>query len=178
MSEVPGVLLIGDTWEWERQVSEYPADAWTLAYHFVNAAGAIEIPTTGSGSTFTVSRTPAQTEVYSPGNYRWVARVTEIAGSGRRFTLNDGWTDVKPDPSTVVDPRSRARRTLDAINAVIEGKASSDHMSVSYQGRQVTRMSWSELLQARDRLREEVRVEEMGANAGLGRDIRARFNRV
>ena len=42
----------------------------------------------------------------------------------------------------------------------------------------VRQASLPELIEWRDKLRQEVRVEEQGEKAGVGRDIKVRFGRV
>jgi hypothetical protein len=173
---VPDSFNIGDTWEWEESLADYPASVWTLTFYFVNAANTVTIAASASGDDHAVSVAPATTNGYTAGRYRWTARVTD--GSDI-FTVGNGWSDVYADPTAAQDARSASRITLDAIEATLQGRATTDDLSVSINGRAISRIPISELRQWRDELREQVRVEEeTEAAVGSGRDIRVRFNRV
>jgi len=52
-----------------------------------------------------------------------------------------------------------ASRLLKAIEAVLEGKATDDVVSVEMQGRKITRFSFDELVQARRRYLTEYQAE-------------------
>lgn len=100
-----------------------------------------------------------------------------VAYSGESFVVESGWVEVKPDPASSVkfDHRSWARRTLDAVEAFLEGNATTAQQSMSIAGRSISRWSIAELTQLRNDLRAEVRTEEQGSRAGLGRDIKVRY---
>lgn len=175
MLNVPEELTIGDTWEWTDELSEYPAPTWTLNFHLVNSGGVIQITASASGEDHASSVLPATTSGYTAGRYRWAAQVTDGTDT---FTIEKGWVEILPDPTIAQDARSQARRTLDAIEAVLEGRATRDDLNVSVNGRAISRIPIPELLQWRDRLKEEVRVQEEGAGSGFDRDVRVRFDRV
>lgn len=174
---VPSELLAGDTWRWTRDLTDHPAGTWTLTYYFENASEQFSALATADGTTHSVTVAAATTAPRKAGRYKWIARVTD--GSIVE-TIESGWTDVLPDPasSTKHDPRSWARRTLDAVEAFLEGNATTAQQSVSIGGRSISRWSLPELRQWRDQLRQEVRTEEQADKAGLGRDIKVRFSRV
>jgi hypothetical protein len=91
--------------------------------------------------------------------------------------VETGWCEVEPDPASAqkVDHRSWARRTLDAIEAFLEGNATTAQQAITIGGRSISRWSLPELMQWRDKLRAEVSTEEQGSAAGLGRDIKVRY---
>lgn len=174
---VPQELIAGDTWEWTDDQPNYPRPTWTLTYYFEKKDKTFSIAGTGTGSTHSFSIAASVTATYPPGEYRFVARVSD----GTTFkTVANGWTSVQMDPAAagIHDTRSWAQRTLEALEATLEGKATSDQLSISIQGRSISRMTPTELMDWRNRLRAEVRAEEQGNNAGLGRNIRVRFARA
>lgn len=94
---------------------------------------------------------PSTTAVWTPGNWRWAL---VAARAGERVTLGSGLIRVLPDPlaATASDQRSHAQRTLEALEAAIEGRASSTDLKVTLaDGRSIERLSHDELLRARDR---------------------------
>jgi hypothetical protein len=172
---VPSNLVAGDTWEWTHDLSDYPAGTWTLTYYLTKAGVSVPVVATADGTTHEVSVPAATTATYGAGSYRWTARVT--SGSDA-FTVEDGWVAVAANPATsTADPRSDARQMLDAITCFLKGNASTAQASMTINGRSISRWPLAELTQWRDKLRGEVRAEEQGESAGLGRDIKVRFSR-
>lgn len=175
--QVPNELTAGDSWVWTRDLSDYPAGTWTLSYVFKNAESSFSATASASGTTHSISIAAATTAGYKAGRYKWFARVTY---GSTTTTIEDGWLDVLPDPSVAgqYDYRSWARRALDAIEATLEGRASSDQLAMSIAGRSISRIPLGELTQWRDRLLQEVRTEERVSQSGRGRNIKAKVMRV
>jgi hypothetical protein len=174
--QVPSKLVAGDTWAWTRDLSDYPAGTWTLTYYLKKDGKVYTFAATASGTTHSISVAATTTVGYVPGRYLLQARVS--SGS-TIYTLDDEeqWIEVLPNVTSTADPRSWARRTLEAIEAFLEGNATTAQASMSINGRSLSRWSLSELRQWRDQLRGEVRTEEQGSNAGLGRNIKVRYGR-
>ena len=173
---VPSSLTAGDTWEWTRELADYPAGTWTLTYYFSKAGKQFSAAASADGTTHSVSVAAATTAAYPAGRYQWTARV---ARGSEKFTVESGWVDVEENPATsAADPRSWARRTLEAVEAFLEGNATTAQQSMSIQGRSISRWSLADLKQFRLDLRAEVRAEEQGDRAGLGRNIKVRFGRA
>jgi len=177
-SAVPSELIAGDTWAWARDLSDYPASAsWGSTIYFENAQGTFSVAATVSGSTHTFSVGAATTAGYRAGRYGWRLRVTD---GTTVTTVESGFAEVKSNPATSTknDTRSWARRTLDAVEAFLEGNATTAQASMSVQGRSISRWSLSELLAFQQNLEARVRAEEQGTKAGSGRDIKVRFSRA
>lgn len=172
----PKETIAGDTLRVTRAYSDYPAPTWTATLYAENKDSTFssEAAADGSDHAFTVSA--ATSAAIKAGRYRWFVRVTD--GSIVE-TVEDGWLEVliNPAASGNADRRSWARRTLDALEAVLEGKATADQAAMSINGRSISRIPLSELNQWHDKLRQQVRTEEAGAGAGLGRNIYVRLGR-
>jgi hypothetical protein len=167
---VPSTLTAGDTWEWTRDLADYPAGTWVLTYYLTMAGVSVPVVATADGTTHEVSVPAATTAAYTAGSYRWTARAT--SGSDA-FTVEDGWVEVKPNPATSkADPRSNSRQMLDALNCFLLGNATTAQASMSINGRALSRWPLEQLRAWRNELRQEVRSETGG---GSGRDIKARF---
>ena len=177
MTELAASLIAGDTWEWTRSDPNYPTSAWSVTYHFENSAGSFSATGTPDGNDHAFSIAASTTAGYKAGKYRWHARATSGATVK---TIAVGWLTVKADIAAAgkTDVRSWAQRTLDAVEATLEGRATRDQSAMSIAGRQVSRIPLPELMSLREKLRAEVRIEEQGAKAGLGRNIRVRLRRV
>ena len=165
----PEVLTVGDTWTWTKDVPDYrPEDSWVLSYEFNNATDTFSTTATDNGDgTFLVNIPAATTATYNAGFYNWQALVTKAPD---RFTVDFGSTDVKPNPAAgPLDNRSHARKVLDAINALLEGKAlAGDQLSYQLEGRSLTRMSPEELLSWRSAYERMVDREEAAERARKG----------
>jgi hypothetical protein len=137
----PKSLVEGDTWKWKRSdLTDYPSPTWVLKYEFKNASANFEITAVQDGSTtgFSVVVAAATTAAYVAGKYAWSATVTSGA---ERYTVDGGVLEVIRDfnDNTNFDGRTHARKTLEAIEAVIEGRASRDQQEYSIGDRTLKR---------------------------------------
>jgi hypothetical protein len=166
MSE-PTQIHAGDTWEWTRAEAEYPAGTWTLTYYLRNAKAAYNVTAAADGLGFAVSVAAATTAAYKPGRYDWIARVTDGTSV---VTVGTGVITVLPNlgAAGAFDGRSHARIVLDALEAVIAGRATHDQSSYSIGNRSLSRMSIPELLSFRDSYRAMVASEERAARLASG----------
>lgn len=173
---VPETLIVGDSWSWTATFADYPASTWSLTFYFQNGSKSFSVATSASGDDFAATKIASDTAALEPGRYRWRARVASGADA---ITVADGWTELDPDPAIgTSDLRSDARKMLDAVDAFLIGNASTAQASMQLNGRSIARWSLAELVQWRDRLRQEVRIEEQGDTAGMGRNIKVRFGRA
>jgi hypothetical protein len=176
MVGLPRQLIAGDTWQWEATYTEYPSSAWTATAYFADGTNAFNVGAVAEGLAhrFTLSAVDSAEKAAS----RYFVQVRATSGS-ESFTVETGWVEVTPNPAVAgVDPRSWSRRTLEAIEAFLEGNATTAQSAISIGGRSISRWSLPELIQWRDRLRAEVAAEEQGSQAGLGRNIKVRFGRA
>jgi hypothetical protein len=147
----PTRVRAGDTLKWNRTDSEHsPADGWALKYSLLKAGKQIEIKdalVTSDGDTFKIVVPAATSADYLPGEYRWYAFVSKGA---ERFQVGEGVIEILPDAGAVqasgLDTRSQTKRILDAINALLEGRASTDAQQYSIGSRQITKMTPDELM--------------------------------
>lgn len=174
----PTTIYAGDTLTWTRSVAEYPAQTWTLNYALVRAGRAYTFATTAEGDRHLVSVAASVTALWQAGEYTLTAYVTKAS---ERVTLPGAVrVTVKPNPTgTAVDPRSHARRTFDAINAVIEGRATADVAAYTINGRSLTKMPIAELISLQSHYRRLVDREDAEARIarglGSGRKIYSRI---
>ncbi len=172
----PDRLSAATTWTWRRDdLGIYPAPTWTLRYQFTNAAANFTFDAAADGSAFLVTRPVAETTTRAAGTYSWAARVTDGTST---YEVGRGTLVVLPSLSSG-DARSHARKVLDAIEAVIEGRASRSDLSytVSVGGsmRMLTTLKPDELASFRNQYRAEVRAEEERERIAQGRPGRRRI---
>ena len=86
------------------------------------------------------------TSAYLPGRYQWTA--FSLDAGGNRAQMASGRITITPDVAgaVAVDPRSWAERVLANLRAVVEGKSTDDVMMYKIGGRELTKLSPSELL--------------------------------
>lgn len=167
----PRELRAGMTWAWRREdLSDYPAPTWTLTYWFkqLAAAGAkFSAVAAADGAAHAVSVAAATTAGYTADEYSWVA----VASSGTEsYEVDRGTLKLLPKYSAdaALDDRSHARKTLEAIEAVIENRATLDQQEYTIGSRSLKRMTIADLLALRDKYRGEVWAEEQAERVRNG----------
>ncbi|UXU73696.1 hypothetical protein [Paracoccus sp. SMMA_5] len=101
--------------------------------------------------------------------------------AGDVVQIETGNMRLRPDISLIPaghDGRSHAARVLDAIEAVLENRATMDQQKYAINNRELWRTPIPELLLLRDRYRAELRREQQAARRGqslLGRQVKVRF---
>lgn len=171
-------LIAGDTLDFTVSVPDYPAsDGWTLKYRLTprfaaptQAPVVLTATTNANGTDYDVQAGPSTTADWAAGSYTWARWVEK---TGARQTLSEsGALLVKADPSTTVqgfDPRGHAQTVLDAIEAVIEGRATKDQEEYTIGSRSLKRTPLDELIKLRGRYKSEVLAERIAAGeTGLG----------
>lgn len=182
-TQIPDELIAGDTWEWTRELADYPPSTHSAAWYFEKSDFNFSVVAGESADTYTGTVAAATSATYRAGKYRWRLVVTRTADSVRK-TAESGWLEVQPDPAAAgnVDHRSTARIMLDNIEAYLRDPGNMTAASYSLGGRSLSRWNRADLLVERDKLAGEVRSEEAAERiaAGLGnpRRLYVRFDRV
>lgn len=160
----PKEIVVGDFVQWKRSdiAVDYPTSSGFTAEYVARITGGgsteIKIPQ-AAGSTdeyylFTANSTT--TELFLAGLYHWQLEITQTS-SGNRLVVDIGDFTAIPDmDSNQADPRIHAEVMVDKIQTILEGKADSDVSSYSIAGRSLTKLSFSELIEARDYYRREI----------------------
>ena len=180
------LLYAGSTAKWTVEVdSDYNnAAGYAVEYQLVNQDGTITINAaspatiTYAGNVATITVPSTTSTAWVPGDYAWVLYATK---SGERWPLRSGAVTVAPDLSTGTpyETRSHVKKTLDALEALIEGRSVDGVESYSIRGRSLSRMPIAELVTWRDKYRAyyQAELDAAGIAAGQssGRSIRVRF---
>lgn len=171
------VLIAGDTLDFRTTVPDYPAsDSWTLTFKLIprTAGSAITFTAGADGEVYRTQVSALTTASWAPGEYSWAAYVTK---GGDRFTVETGVIKVMPNPADAAtwDNRTHAQKTLDAINAVIENRATKDQSEYSIAGRSLKLTPITELLKLRDVYVQRVAREQLQAQGINPRAVYMRF---
>ena len=157
----PTEIVVGDYIQWKRSdlVTDYPLAEYSAEYVArITGGGAneIKLPATESGGTYLFTVDSATSADFVPGLYHWQLEITQTS-SGNRVVVDIGDFTAIPDmDNNQADPRIHAEIMVAKIQTILEGKADSDVSSYSIAGRSLTKMSFQELVDARDYYKREV----------------------
>ena len=178
----PGLLYTGDTWTWQRELSDYSAaDGWVLKYVLINASAKINITASASDSAHLVSVAASTTDDYTAGTYTWQAYVEKTT---QRFTVGQGTLTVRAGlfaAAAGAEMRSQAKIALDAATtALATYTASNGHVSeYEIAGRRMRFRSVKELRELvnywASEVQREVDAENIRRGLGASRKIYTRF---
>ena len=151
MENEPSEIIAGDALSWSRSLSDYPASAgWSLSYA-LRGPKKIDINTVADGDAFQVAVSSAVSSAWPAGLYKWFALATK---DGERYTVDQGGLEILADPAVLADGadlRPHVLKVLDAIEAVLEGKASEDQLQYKLDGVEIARIPPLDLLEWRRR---------------------------
>ena len=181
-STEPLQFAIGDFVQWKREdiVGDYPTATHSAEYVARISGGGSEIKVTATEtSTYYLFTIPsADSASFTKGHYHWQLEVTETS-SGNRIIIDTGTLDIEFDLDNNVDPRSHAQIMIDKIESILQGKADADVASYSINGRSLTKMSFTDLIDARNFYRQEhakeLQKERALAGETTGATILVRF---
>ena len=193
----PSEIIIGDSLLWRRRgvqaISEIidgiptyvdikASEGWALKFVAVGKLGVVSITASADdedADDFKFYVTAAVTAAYVAGDYLWQLVATKTT---TRYTIAEGrvtLTDNIAGRSALYDNRSHAKKVLDAVEAVMENRATQDQMSYQIGGRSLSRTPLPDLLKLRATYKTEYEGELATANiaAGLssGRKIYTQF---
>lgn len=179
------IIIAGDSLELSLSFDGYDPSEWDVWIALRGNSQSINIKTGESGvdidtsaGNFDIVVDPAATAEYIAGDYQYaiIMYQSEIQGEGEdaeeviteRKTVERGMATVMPDLTAFSgDTRSHVKKVLDAIEAVIENRATKDQMSYSIAGRSLSKTPLPDLERLRDRYRYEYNMEVRAMN-GLG----------
>lgn len=147
LDEIPKKIVAGNSVSWRQALSDFPAPTWILYYHLINATGLITITAAADGADHLVEIAPSTSADYLAGDYEF-QKVIKKSDDSERYQIGSGSITVAPDysaNSAGLDARSFAKRTLDYLEALIEGKVQKDRANYSVHGRQLSAYSWEEI---------------------------------
>lgn len=180
----PSEVTVGDFIQWKRSdiVADYPPSLYSAEYVARITGGGeneIKLAATEFDTYYLFTVDSATSSDFSPGIYHWQLEITQTS-SGNRLVVDTGSFEAIPDlDSNQADPRIHAEIMIDKIETILQGKADSDVGSYSIAGRSLTKLTFQELLEARDKYKAEVvqykNKELLKRGKSNGSTIKVRF---
>ena len=180
----PETVVVGDFIQWKRTDlgSDYPNNLYTATYVArITGGGANEIVLTGtaSGDDYLFTVDSATSADFAPGYYHWQLEIVRDSDSNRIVVDRGVFTAIVDLDVNQSDPRTHAEIMVSKIESLLSGKADADVSSYSIAGRSLTKLSFSELVEARDyykrEYQKEVIADRIRRGKSTGATVKARF---
>jgi hypothetical protein len=161
----PTTFTVGDFGQWKRpDLSQtYPPADYNLTYVARLTQGGsseIKVESTDVDGVHVFTVNSSDSEGYDAGLYHWQLEV-EQKSTNNRVVIQSGEVVINVDlDENNTDPRTHAQIMVGKIESLLQGKADSDISSYSIAGRSLSKMSFQELVDARDYYRKEVASEK------------------
>ena len=171
--QAPETIVIGDYLLWKRTdlVDDYPLATHSMEYVArITGGGSTEIKVAAQelNGTYVFEVDSVTSAGYTAGFYHWQLEVTKTS-TGDRVAIETGtFTAVEDLDVNGADPRTHAEIMITKIQTILEGKADADVSSYSINGRSLTKLSYQELVDARDYYRKEYITERRTEDARNG----------
>lgn len=165
--------------DWTVSAPDYPAsDGWIVEYTILNTEGQHVFVSTAVNGQHSISIDAAATAEYGVGEYFYQAVAKKDT---KVYPVETGYLVVKPnfkDLASGYDTRPHCKKVLDAIEALLEGKATKDQARYIIGSRRLDRYTFEELLVFRDRYKAEwkswLKAEKLKQGMGGG-NVLVRF---
>jgi hypothetical protein len=180
----PLEIVVGDFLQWKRSdlVQDYPLASYSAQYVArITGGGNTEIllPATETGGTYLFTVSSATSADFVPGFYHWQLEVIQTSTTNRIVVDRGEFTAIVDLDVNGSDPRSHAQIMIGKIESILQGKADSDVGSYSIAGRSLTKMSFAELMDARDlykaEFNREVIKDRIRRGKASGATVKVRF---
>ena len=158
----PTQIVVGDFIQWKKAqiAQDYSTSTHSAEYVArITGGGANEITISATEASgyylFTVDS--ATSANYSAGRYHWQLEITQTS-SGNRLVIERGEFTVIVDLDVnASDPRVHAEKMVPLLETILEAKAAGgDVSSYSIGGRSASKMTFAELVEARDKYKAEL----------------------
>lgn len=175
----PEFFYAGETLKFKLNLSDYDPSSWTITYSLVKDGTQIQFSGTADNGDHLINVDEATTASYATGTYNYVGRVTDGVDV---FQARRGQIEIRADfaaASSGSDARTHVKKVLDALEAMIEGKATKDQLSYSIQGRSLSRLSPADVIQFHNHYKSlyqaELAAERVSRDVGSRNKVLVRF---
>jgi len=170
----PLKFVLGDFVQWKRSdlVTDYPLATYSAQYvSRLSSGGNTEFTVVGTetGGTYLFTISSATSADFVAGDYHWQLEIVRTSDSSRIVVQRGDWSIIVDLDVNGSDPRSHAQIMIGKIESILQGKADSDIGSYSIAGRSLTKMSFAELLDARDKYKAEFTQELVKSRLETGK---------
>ena len=154
----PEIVFAGQTLQWTRSLSDYPADTYVLKYYLSGPASITLTATAYNATDHLISESSVTTSAWTYGIYSWQAYAeATVDAVAQKWTVGAGFLTVKTAAG-----KSFAKTMLDAIEAILTGRGTSkdlDLVSKSPGGSANMSRDPEFLMKLRDKFRAEYQTE-------------------
>jgi hypothetical protein len=143
-------------------VIDYPLASYSAQYVArISSGGNTEftVVATEADGTYLFTIPSSTSSGFTAGDYHWQLEIVRTSDSSRIVVERGDWSIIVDLDVNGADPRSHAQIMIGKIESILQGKADSDVGSYSIAGRSLTKMSFAELMEARDRYKAEYTQE-------------------
>lgn len=170
----PLKFVLGDFVQWKRSdlVQDYPLATYSAQYvSRLSSGGNTEFTVVGTETdgTYLFTIASSTSSGFVAGDYHWQLEIVRTSDSSRIVVERGDWSIIVDLDVNGSDPRSHAQIMIGKIESILQGKADSDIGSYSIAGRSLTKMSFAELLDARDKYKSEYAQELIKARLEVGK---------
>jgi len=162
-SEVPSVIVAGDTVQWQKAFGDYPiADGWAYTYAFISLESSTaprisgaDITVTDDGTTATFTIPAASSAKMDAGTWRFQGYATK---AGERHLVDEGRRRVEPNLAVASSGSQllHAEKALAVIEAALEGRLTSDVAQYTIGSRAISKIPIQDLYRLRAHYRHEI----------------------
>ena len=170
----PLKFVLGDFVQWKRSdlLADYPLASYSAQYvSRLSNGGNTEftVVATEAGGTYLFTISSATSSEFVAGDYHWQLEIVRTSDNSRIVIERGDWSLVVDLDVNGSDPRSHAQIMIAKIESILQGKADSDVGSYSIAGRSLTKMSFGELMDARDKYKSEYAQELIRSRLEVGK---------
>lgn len=155
--DLPAQLHAGDTLQRTLYLAGYePGDGWQAVLTIADSAASHDIESSPGGANNASHVLDINTGTLAAGSYRYGL---VVKNGTDRLTLQAGRLQILPNfADGAGDHRSHCEKVLEAIEALLEGKAGKDVAKLTVDGQNLERYPIPDLLVLRDKYRAELAV--------------------
>ena len=180
----PTQIVVGDFIQWKKAQIAQDYSTSTHSAEYVaritgGGASEIKIPATEVDGYYLFTIDSVTSTDFEAGRYHWQLEITQTSSGNRIVTERGEFEAIADLDVNASDPRTHADIMIAKIETILEGK-DSDVGSYSIAGRSLTKMSFDELMVARDRYKREVlqhqREELIKRGKASANTVKVRFS--
>ncbi|WP_163370943.1 hypothetical protein [Endozoicomonas acroporae] len=176
---IPYTLTAGVTLAFQVNLTAYPAEDWSMTLHLRGPSTIDVIGASHLDSIHRFSEKATYTKNWKAGHYRYALIASRKLGD-EVVEVDSGTLEIIPDLLAMADgtdTRSHAQKVLEAIEAVLEGRARKDQSKYKINNRELERTPLPDLLAFRKTYKAEV-ARELRKAKGLSpfQHVRVRFS--
>jgi hypothetical protein len=158
MVTIPTEIQAGLSVSFRVSLSDFPASSWAATLYLRSATGKADVAATADGDEFVFTMPASETATWSAGLYSAVLRVSSGEDVHQPYS---GRLTVLPDVAAAdsFDPRTAAEKMLEAIQATLASRATTDQLKIEFNRRSLEKTPLTDLLKLEARFIRKVNAE-------------------